>query len=71
MTTIDQLNAGRLGYLPRLMGIEVISIEPGRHSDRWGQWENDRLIPMYAIGSLPTPVILWSSKRGTGEDRTV
>jgi uncharacterized protein (TIGR00369 family) len=30
MTTIDQLNVRGQGYLPGLIGIEFISIEPGR-----------------------------------------
>ncbi len=34
MTTIDQLNARGQGYLPGLMGIEFISIEPGRLTSR-------------------------------------
>ena len=29
-TTIDQLNARGQGYLPGLMGIEFLSLEPGR-----------------------------------------
>lgn len=34
MTTIDQLNARSHGYLPGLIGIEFISIEPGRLTSR-------------------------------------
>ena len=34
MTTIDQLNARGQGYLPGLIGIEFISIEPGRLTSR-------------------------------------
>jgi hypothetical protein len=30
MTTIEQLNARGQGFLPGLIGIEFISIEPGR-----------------------------------------
>jgi uncharacterized protein (TIGR00369 family) len=33
-TTIDQLNARGEGYLPGLIGIEFISIEPGRLTSR-------------------------------------
>lgn len=34
MTTIDQLNARSEGYLPGLMGIEFLSMEPGRLTSR-------------------------------------
>jgi len=34
MTTIEQLNARGEGYLPGLIGIEFISIEPGRLTSR-------------------------------------
>lgn len=34
MTTIDQLNARSQGYLPGLMGIEFLSMEPGRLTSR-------------------------------------
>jgi len=34
MTTIEQLNARGQGYLPGMMGIEFISIEPGRLTSR-------------------------------------
>ncbi len=34
MTTIEQLNARGQGYLPGLIGIEFISIEPGRLRSR-------------------------------------
>ena len=34
MTTIDQLNARSQGYLPGLIGIEFIGIEPGRLTSR-------------------------------------
>jgi uncharacterized protein (TIGR00369 family) len=34
MTTIDELNARGQGYLPGLIGIEFISIEPGRLTSR-------------------------------------
>jgi len=34
MTTIDQLNARGQGYLPGLIGIEIISLEPGRLTSR-------------------------------------
>jgi len=34
MTIIDQLNARGQGYLPGLIGIEFISIEPGRLRSR-------------------------------------
>jgi len=34
MTTIDQLNARGEGFLPGLIGIEFISIEPGRLTSR-------------------------------------
>jgi len=34
MTTLDQLNARSEGYLPGLMGIEFLSIEPGRLTSR-------------------------------------
>lgn len=34
MPTIDQLNARSQGYLPGLIGIEFISIEPGRLMSR-------------------------------------
>jgi 1,4-dihydroxy-2-naphthoyl-CoA hydrolase len=34
MTTIDQLNARGQGYLPGLIGIEFLSIEPGRLTSR-------------------------------------
>lgn len=30
MTTIDQLNARSVGYLPGLIGIEFLTLEPGR-----------------------------------------
>ena len=33
-TTIDQLNARGQGYLPGLIGIEFISLEPGRLTSR-------------------------------------
>ena len=34
MTTIDQLNARGQGYLPGLIGIDFISLEPGRLTSR-------------------------------------
>lgn len=34
MTSIDQLNARGQGYLPGLIGIEFITIEPGRLTSR-------------------------------------
>src|SRR6266498_5027841 len=34
MITIDQLNARSQGYLPGLMGIEFLSVEPGRLTSR-------------------------------------
>jgi uncharacterized protein (TIGR00369 family) len=34
MTTVEQLNARGQGYLPGLIGIEFISIEPGRLRSR-------------------------------------
>jgi len=34
MTTIDQLNARGEGYLPGMIGIEFISIEPGQLTSR-------------------------------------
>src|SRR6266496_3079476 len=34
MTTIEQLNARGQGYLPGLMGIDFISMEPGRLTSR-------------------------------------
>jgi uncharacterized protein (TIGR00369 family) len=34
MTTIDQLNARSEGYLPGLLGIEFLSLEPGRLTSR-------------------------------------
>ena len=34
MTTIDQLNARGQGYLPGLIGIEFLTIEPGRLTSR-------------------------------------
>jgi 1,4-dihydroxy-2-naphthoyl-CoA hydrolase len=34
MTTIDQLNLRGQGYLPGLIGIEFLSIEPGRLTSR-------------------------------------
>ena len=34
MTTIEQLNARSEGYLPGLMGIEFLSMEPGRLTSR-------------------------------------
>ena len=34
MTTIEQLNARGQGFLPGLIGIEIISIEPGRLTSR-------------------------------------
>lgn len=34
MTTIEQLNARSQGYLPGLMGIEFLSMEPGRLTSR-------------------------------------
>ena len=34
MTTIDQLNARSVGYLPGLLGIEFVTIEPGRLTSR-------------------------------------
>jgi 1,4-dihydroxy-2-naphthoyl-CoA hydrolase len=34
MTTIDQLNARSEGYLPGLIGIEFLSMEPGRLTSR-------------------------------------
>ncbi len=34
MTTIDQLNARSQGYLPGLMGIEFLTMEPGRLTSR-------------------------------------
>ena len=36
MTTIEQLNARGQGYLPALIGIEIISFEPGRLTSRLG-----------------------------------
>ena len=33
-TTIDQLNARGAGYLPGLIGIEILSLEPGRLTSR-------------------------------------
>ena len=36
MTTIDQLNARSQGYLPGLIGIEFLSMEPGRLTSRLG-----------------------------------
>jgi uncharacterized protein (TIGR00369 family) len=34
MTSIDQLNARGQGYLPGLLGIEFLSLEPGRLTSR-------------------------------------
>ena len=34
MTTIDQLNTRSEGYLPGLMGIEFLTLEPGRLTSR-------------------------------------
>ena len=34
MTTIDQLNARGQGYLPGLIGIEFLTMEPGRLTSR-------------------------------------
>jgi 1,4-dihydroxy-2-naphthoyl-CoA hydrolase len=34
MTTIEQLNARSQGYLPGLIGIEFVSVEPGRLTSR-------------------------------------
>ena len=34
MTTLEQLNARGQGYLPGLMGIEFLSLEPGRLTSR-------------------------------------
>jgi len=34
MTTLDQLNARSEGYLPGLMGIEFLTMEPGRLTSR-------------------------------------
>ena len=34
MTTIEQLNKRGQGYLPSLMGIEFLSVEPGRLTSR-------------------------------------
>lgn len=34
MTTLDQLNARGQGFLPGLMGIEFLSLEPGRLTSR-------------------------------------
>ena len=34
MTTIDQLNARGQGYLPGLLGIQFLSVEPGRLTSR-------------------------------------
>jgi uncharacterized protein (TIGR00369 family) len=34
MTTLDQLNARSVGYLPGLMGIEFLTLEPGRLTSR-------------------------------------
>jgi hypothetical protein len=34
MTTIDQLNARGQGYLPELIGIEFLTLEPGRLTNR-------------------------------------
>ena len=34
MTTLDQLNARSEGYLPGLLGIEFLSMEPGRLTSR-------------------------------------
>jgi uncharacterized protein (TIGR00369 family) len=34
MTTIDQLNARGQGYLPGLLGIEFLTLEPGRLTSR-------------------------------------
>ena len=34
MTTIDQLNARSQGYLPGLLGIEFLTMEPGRLTSR-------------------------------------
>ena len=34
MTTLEQLNARGQGYLPGLIGIEILSVEPGRLTSR-------------------------------------
>ena len=34
MTTIDQLNARGVGYLPGMFGIEFLTLEPGRLTSR-------------------------------------
>ncbi len=34
MTTLDQLNARSKGYLPGLMGIQFLTLEPGRLTSR-------------------------------------
>jgi len=34
MTTIEQLNARSVGYLPGLLGIEFLTLEPGRLTSR-------------------------------------
>lgn|SRR5574341_1550222 len=34
MTTIEQLNARGQGYLPGLIGIEILTLEPGRLTSR-------------------------------------
>ena len=34
MTTLDQLNARSEGYLPGLLGIEFLTLEPGRMTNR-------------------------------------
>jgi uncharacterized protein (TIGR00369 family) len=34
MTTLDQLNARSVGYLPGMMGIEFLTLEPGRLTSR-------------------------------------
>ena len=34
MTTLEQLNARGQGYLPGLIGIEILSLEPGRLTSR-------------------------------------
>ena len=34
MTTIEQLNARSQGYLPGLIGVEFVSVEPGRLTSR-------------------------------------
>jgi len=65
MTTIEQLNARGQGYLPGLIGIEFISIEPGRLRSRLAL-RPELLAPTVTCmlpRSLPLPIRLADTGR--------